>query len=117
MCADQVGQLLRPGGFGVGVIRRAEHGDEDLRLADFAGERIHDWHRRAAVINEQLVSGGVRLTHSWREPAFEFAVEYTEVRVAVMVGRMLSGVLFPKKLERYSFVAQFLVQLREIRQG
>src|SRR5437870_1349252 len=29
--ADPVGQTLRPGGLGVGVVRRAEHGDEQLR--------------------------------------------------------------------------------------
>jgi putative transposase len=33
---DPVGQGLRPGRLGIGVARRAEHGDEDLRARDLA---------------------------------------------------------------------------------
>ena len=45
MGADPVRQRLRPGRLGVGEVRGAEHGDEDLRLADFAG--VAD--RRSAI--------------------------------------------------------------------
>ena len=38
MGADPIRQPLGPGRLGVGEVRRAQHGDEDLRLAYFAGQ-------------------------------------------------------------------------------
>jgi hypothetical protein len=56
-------QFLRPGGLGEGVAGRAEDGDEDLGLADFAGLPVDDWHGLAGVIDEQLFAGTVFLAH------------------------------------------------------
>jgi len=45
--------------------RRAEHGDEDLRLADFAGQPVDDDRNPiAGVIDEQPLAGRVRLAAS-----------------------------------------------------
>ena len=38
MRADPVGQALRPSGLGIGVIRRPEHGDEQLRRSRLAAQ-------------------------------------------------------------------------------
>jgi hypothetical protein len=40
MRAGPVRQLLRPGRLGISEVRGAEHADENLRLADFAAQRI-----------------------------------------------------------------------------
>ena len=59
--ADPVGQTLRPGGLGVGVVRRAEHGDEQLRRHRLAGRCVDHRERRAGVIDEQnWTSGSIR---------------------------------------------------------
>ena len=61
--AQPVGQFLRPGGLGDGVAGRAEHGDEDLGLADLAGSPINDRHGLAGIIDKQLFAGTVFLAH------------------------------------------------------
>jgi hypothetical protein len=54
MGVNPVGQRLRPGRLGEGEARGAQHGDEDLRHADFAGEPIdNDRNAVAGVIDEQ----------------------------------------------------------------
>ena len=42
MGGDEVRRPLALGGFGAGVVRGAEHGDEEFALADFATSGIHD---------------------------------------------------------------------------
>lgn len=42
MRADPVRQRLAPGHFGIGVVRRAKHADEDLGHADLTRQRIVD---------------------------------------------------------------------------
>ena len=64
--ADPVRQRLGPGRLGVGEVRGAEHGDEDLRLADLAGVRIDDGDLLAGVVDEDLVAGDVILPHARR---------------------------------------------------
>ena len=55
---DPVGQRLRPARLRKGEARRAEHGDEDLRLADLAGQPVDDdRHPVAGVIDEQPLAG------------------------------------------------------------
>ncbi len=61
MAADPVGQALAPGGFAVDVVGGTQHGDEDRGLADFAGHRVDDRHRRAGVVDEQFLARGMGL--------------------------------------------------------
>ena len=76
---DPVGQRLRPGRLGEGEARGPQHGDEDLRHADFAGEPIDDdRHAVAGVIDEQPLAGGVRLTHRHRQRLLEGSIELAE---------------------------------------
>ena len=54
MGVDPVGQRLRPAGMCKSEARRAEHGDKDLRLAQFAGQPVDDDRNPiAGVIDEQ----------------------------------------------------------------
>ncbi len=60
MGVDPVGQRLRPARVREGEARRAQHGDENLRLAHFAGQPVdHDRHAVAGVIDEQPLARGV----------------------------------------------------------
>ena len=71
-CAPvQSGKLLRPGRLGIGEVRGAEHGDENLRLADFAGRRIGDPDPLARIVHERLVAGDMVLPHHRRQPSLE----------------------------------------------
>ena len=84
---DPVGQRLRPGRFGEGEARGPQHGDEDLRHADFAGEPVDDdWHAVAGVVDEQPLAGGVRLAHPHRQCLLEGSIELAEPGVAAGVG-------------------------------
>ena len=67
MRADPVRQCLGPGRLGIGEVRGAEHGDEDLRLADLAGVRIDDGDLLAGVVDEDLVAGDMILPHDRRQ--------------------------------------------------
>ena len=67
MGVDPIGKPLRPGRSCAGEARGAEHGDEDLRHADFAGQPVDDdWHAVARVIDEQAFAGRMRLPHRRR---------------------------------------------------
>ena len=60
MCTDPVGQRLRPGGLPVSVVRRAEHGHEDLGLFNLSRLGVNDLGGRAGVI-DSLIAGAVLL--------------------------------------------------------
>ncbi len=62
VAAQPVGQRLRPGGFGVGVVRAAEHRDEDLRGARLAAVPINDRYRLPGVVDEELLAGRMVLS-------------------------------------------------------
>jgi hypothetical protein len=114
MCADPVGEPLRPGRFRIGEVRGPEHCDEDLRLADFTGEPIH--HNRnavAGVVDEQLLAGRMRLTHCHRQPAFPGPVEFTEARVPVSIG-MPVDVFLPNDRQRDVLALQIAMHRRPI---
>lgn len=51
---DPVRQALAEAGLGVGVVRGAEHGDEDLRAAHLAAEPVNHLHGVAGIVDEQL---------------------------------------------------------------
>ena len=82
---DPIRQGLGPGRFGIGQVGGAEYGDEDLGVADLAGERIDDRQLLAGVIDEDLVAGDVMLAHGRRQAALEGAKQIAEARVAVSV--------------------------------
>lgn len=76
---DPIMKLLSESGFGVSVVRGAERGDEDLRMTNFAGQWIKYWDGRAAIVDEHLVAGRVRLSHCRRESLAPFSIEHAEV--------------------------------------
>jgi hypothetical protein len=78
MRADPVRQRLGPGRLRVGVAGGAEHRDEDLDLADFAGRKIDDAELLARVVNKHLVAGDVRLAHHRRETLLKFPKQIVE---------------------------------------
>ena len=60
---EGVQQRLRPRRLGVGVVRRLEDRDEDLRLAKFSGVALHHRHRLPGIVDEHLLAGAVLLAH------------------------------------------------------
>ena len=61
-----------------------EHGDEDLRHADFAGQPVDDHrHAVAGVIDEQPFARRMRLPHRHGQLRFEGAIKLAEPRIAV----------------------------------
>jgi hypothetical protein len=113
MAANPVRQALAPGGFAVGVVRGAQHGEEDRCLANFAGHRVGDWHRRAGVVDEQLLARGVRLAQADREPDDPPPIVGAEAAV-VVARRVLGFVFLPQQVERDPFAPQFAVDGRPI---
>ena len=84
--ADPVGELLRPGGLGVGVVGGAQHGHEDLSGTDLAGTPIHDLDALSGVVYEQLLTGAVLLAHHHVELRRPGAVLVAEPAVLVTLG-------------------------------
>ncbi len=87
MGVDPVGERLRPARVREGEARGAEHGDEDLRHADFPGEPVNDDRDPVArVIDEQPFARRVRLPHRRRQLRFKAAIEFAKPRIAVTAG-------------------------------
>jgi len=77
----QSGKRLRPTRVREGEARGAEHGDEDLRHADFSGEPVNDDRDPVArVIDEQPFARRVRLPHRRRQLCFKAAIEFAKPR-------------------------------------
>ena len=112
--ADPIAQALRPGGLGIGVARRAEHGDEQLRRHHLAGRGVDHRERRAGVIDEQALAGDVALPHGRRQPRLPGTIELTIAAVAVAVG-VDGAMLFPQQLQRHPWPAQLTMRRRPIR--
>jgi hypothetical protein len=112
--ADPIGQALRPGGLGIAVARRAEHGDEQLRRSHFARASIDHRERRAGVIDEHALASDVALPHGRRQPRLPGAVALTEPAIAVAVG-VDRAMLLPQQLQRYARPAQLAVHRSPVR--
>ena len=84
---DPVGQRLAPARLRVGVARRAQHRDEQMRLVHLARHRIDDRRRAAGPVHEQLVARRVGLPHRRRQPPAPFAVKLAKPRISVAVWR------------------------------
>ena len=107
MGVDPVGQRLRPGRLGEGEARGAQHGDENLRHPDFASEPVDDdRHAVAGVIDEQPLTGGVRLAHCHRQRLFEGSVQLAEPRVAI-AARVRGDVFVPQDQQGDVLALQF----------
>jgi len=117
MGVDPVGQRLRPARVRKSEARRAEHGDEDLRLADFAGQPVDDDRNPiAGVIDEQPLAGRVRLPHRRRQLRFKAAIELAKPRIAVTVG-IGGDILIPDDHQGDVLALQLPMNRRPIRLG
>ena len=112
--AGPVRQRLCPGRLGVGEVRGAEHADEYLRLADFAGRRIDDPDPLARIVDERLLPGDMVLAHHRRQPSLEAAKQIAEPAVAVALGMDLS-VFLPEDRHRDARTLQLARQGRPVR--
>ena len=117
MGVDPVGQRLRPARMRKSEARRAEHGDEDLRLADFAGQPVDDDRNPiAGVIDEQPLAGRVRLPHRRRQLRFKAAIELAKPRIAV-TARIGGDIFIPDDHQGDVLALQLPMNRRPIRLG
>ena len=117
MGADPVGEPLRPRRLRVGEARGAEHGDEDLRRPPLASEAVdHHRHAVARVVDEQLVTGRVRLAHRHRQASLPGAVKLAEARVPISAG-LGADVLLPQDRQRHVLALELSVHRRPIGLG
>jgi hypothetical protein len=96
--ADPVGGGLPRRGAGVGVVRSAQGGHEDLGLSDLTGDRVDDGHGVAGVVDKQLLAGAVFLPQDDFLPLEPAAVKVAEARIPVSV-RVLLAILLPEQLQ------------------
>ena len=93
----------------------AQHRDEDLRHADFAGEPVNDDRNAVAgVIHEQPLAGGVR--HRHRQRLLEGPVQLAEPRVAVAAGAG-GDVFVPQDQKGDMLALQFAMHVGPVRLG
>ena len=112
--AQPVGQFLRPGGFGEGVAGGAQHGDEDLCLANFAGLPVDDWHRLAGIVDEQLFTCTMFLAHDHVDLGGPEPVVLAEPAVLEAL-RMGESIFLPKQGQGYAGAAQLCVDMSPVR--
>ena len=112
--AGPIGQLLRPRRLGVGEVRGAEHADEYLRLADFAGRRIDDGDPFAGIVHERFFAGHMMLAHHRRQPPLEPAQQVAVPAVAVALGMGLP-IFLPEDRHRDAGALQFARQGSPVR--
>ena len=114
MGAGPIRQLLRPGRLRISEVRGAEHGDENLRLADFAGRGIGDPDLLARIIDKRLVPGDMVLAHHRRQPSFEPAKQIAKAAVAIAL-RMDLPVFLPQHCQIDAGAFQLPRQFRPVR--
>ena len=115
MGVDPIGQRLRPGRPRESEARGPEHGDEDLRHADFAGEPIDDnRHAIAGVIDKKPLARRMRLPHRHGELRFEGAIKLAEPRIAVTAW-VLSDIFVPDDQQGDVLALQLAMDRRPIR--
>ena len=112
MGIEPVSLLLAPAGAGKGVVGGTEYGNKDLCLADLAGIRIDDGHRRAAVIHKQLFTGTMNLPHAALLAPQPDLVAMTELGITVAIIRMALTILLPQQQFGHTFTFQFLADRR-----
>jgi hypothetical protein len=95
MGADPVRQRLAPACLGIGVVRGAEHPDEDLGGPDLAGRAGDDGDGLARIVDEHLVAGRVLLAQHRRQPPLEASEQLAKAAVAIACGMDLP-ILLPE---------------------
>jgi len=114
MRTDPVGQTLAPRRLREGVAAGAPHRHEHLRLPHLARARVDHRHRRAAIVDEQLLSGPVHLAHAQVQLATPRPVQVAEPAVLVTI-RMLLPILLPDQGKRHVPTLELLVHRRPVR--
>ena len=114
--ADPVGQRLAPARLGIGHVRGAHHGDEDLRRTRRAGGRVDDRHLRAGIVDEHPLARDMALAHDRREPPRPVAIVLAKGRIAVAV-RVPAAILVPEQREGDPRPLQLAVDRRPVRLG
>jgi hypothetical protein len=114
---DPVGERLRPARVREGEARGAEHGDEDLRLADLPGQPVNeDWNAVAGVIDEQPLARRVRLPHRRRQLRLEGSIEFAKPRIAVAAW-VLRDIFVPDDQQGDVLALQLPMDRRPVRFG
>ena len=85
MRGDPVRQRLAPDRLCKGEAGGAQHGDEDLGLADLAGRRVDHLHGVTGEVDEQPLARDVDLAQRRLQPAGPLAVEIAEPGIAEAV--------------------------------
>src|SRR5277367_3129043 len=93
--ADPIGNLLARPRLREDVVRRAHGGDEQLHGPHLAGRGIDDVDRVARKVDEDLLAGGVALTHRRSQSALEGVAMLAEPTVAKPV-RMRGAIFLPQ---------------------
>jgi hypothetical protein len=93
---EPVGERLREARLDVGVVARAQGGDEDLGLLHFAACALDDLHREPGVVDEELLARHVLEAHHGVLPAEPGLVVATERAVLAAVG-VAGLVLLPQQ--------------------
>ena len=90
MRVGPVRQRLGPARPGERQAGGAEHGDEEMGVADLAGQPVyHHRHRVAGIVDECPVAAEMGLAHRHRQPRFPRPVQRAEPAVAIAVGLQL----------------------------
>jgi hypothetical protein len=111
---DPIGQPLREAGHGKGQRRGPEHRDKNLRLADFAGDRIDHLDRMPGVIGLHYRPRLVAMAECRVRPALVGAERLAKPSVAVTVG-MGRAVFLPQQRQRHALALELLRHHRPIR--
>jgi hypothetical protein len=110
MAGDPVGDLLRAGGFGVGVVGGAEDGDKQFDRDHLPRCGVQDRGFRAGVVDEALLAPLMDLAHGAPAPFAPPAVELAELGIAIAVGVLLE-VLEVQQLQGDAGLAPLGVQV------
>ena len=99
VAGDPVRALLRAGRLGKGVVRGAEHRDEQLDGDHLAGPGVDDRRAHPRVVDERLLAGRMHLPHREPLPRAPGAIAAAERRIAV-AGRVGGQVLDVQQFQR-----------------
>ena len=114
---DPVGQFLGRDRLGVEVVRRPQHGHEQLRLERHrVGPPVVDRQALTREVDEELLPGPVLLAHHQVQMPLPAPVVMTELAVGIAVLRVTLLVLQPQQHERHPAPLAFLVDMAPVRQ-
>ena len=116
MGADPIRQLLCPSGLGIGIIAGPQNGQEDLGLPDLTVGRIDHRDRLSGIIDKELLSRPVGLTHDQIEFLGPLAIVLTEPAILKAFGVDLP-VLLPEKKQGHPLALKFLMAFWPVRNG